>query len=347
VQPSQFYSVWRSLAVCSAIALACVSCNKSNDDAVKAPAPAAGGSSAHVVKASDPSSLKLAFVTNNASEFWKIAAAGVHKYEKEADVQVDIKMPPNGKTEEQTAILENLTSQNYNGIAISVLAPNDEVANLNRVAGQTNLICFDSDCPKSNRLLYIGTNNVQAGRTLGAQIVQLLPGGGKMAVFVGTLAADNAAQRLQGIEEAIAGHNIEIVAKKEDGTDQGKARSNAEDVINGYSDINLLCGLYDYNGPAIAAAIDASGKKGKIHAAVFDEQLGTLDGIRHGLIDCTCVQKPFQFGYLASKWLHDLAVQGDAIQLPAGNSIDTGVDIINAASVEDFARKLAEMKAAG
>ena len=55
--------------------------------------------------------LKLAFVTNNASDFWKIAAAGVHKYEQEAKIQVDIKMPPSGKTEEQNQILENLASQ--------------------------------------------------------------------------------------------------------------------------------------------------------------------------------------------------------------------------------------------
>src|ERR1043166_4301014 len=67
--------------------------------------------------------LKLAFVTNNASDFWKIAAAGVHKYEKEAGVQVDIKMPPNGTAEEQTQIIENLVSQGYDGIAVSVKAP--------------------------------------------------------------------------------------------------------------------------------------------------------------------------------------------------------------------------------
>src|SRR5262245_56460706 len=84
-----------------------------------APAPAAGG--AKIVKASDPSALKLAFVTNNVSDFWKIAAAGVHKYEKEANVQVDIKMPPSAKTEEQNGYLENLVSQGYNGIAISVI----------------------------------------------------------------------------------------------------------------------------------------------------------------------------------------------------------------------------------
>src|SRR5436305_14975359 len=80
------------------------------------------------------SSVKLAFVTNNASEFWKIAAAGVHKYEKESGVQVDTKMPPNGKLEEQNQILENLVSQGYNGIAVTATAHNDQVAEINNAA---------------------------------------------------------------------------------------------------------------------------------------------------------------------------------------------------------------------
>jgi ribose transport system substrate-binding protein len=291
------------------------------------------------------SSLKLAFVTNNASEFWKIAAAGVHRYEKEAGVQVDLKMPPNGKVEEQNQIIESLVSQGYNGIAVSVIAPADQVQNINRAAKKTNVITFDSDSADSNRILYIGTNNIEAGRTLGAEIVKLLPSGGKMAVFVGTLAADNAAQRLKGIEEAIKGHNIEIVAKKEDATDRAKARANVEDVLNAYPDINLVCGLWSYNGPAIAAAVDASGKKGKVLCAVFDEEQGTLDGIKSGVVQCTCVQKPFMFGYLSSKWLHDLATQGDAIKLPENRVIDTGVDIINKDSVDQFQKNLEAMKA--
>src|SRR5581483_9351954 len=98
----------------------------------------ANASNIKIVKASDPDDLKLAFVTNNASEFWKIAAAGVHKYEKEAHVQVDIKMPSNGKVEEQNGIIENLVSQGYNGIAVSAIAPNDQVRNINDAAKHTN-----------------------------------------------------------------------------------------------------------------------------------------------------------------------------------------------------------------
>ncbi len=290
--------------------------------------------------------VKLAFVTNNASEFWKIAAAGVHKYEAEAKVQVDVKMPPNGTTEEQNQILENLASQGYDGIAVSAIAPNDQVPVLNRVAATTKLITFDSDAPKSNRLLYIGTNNYEAGKVLGGEIVKILPSGGKMAVFVGTLSADNAVQRLKGIQEAIAGHNIEIVDKREDNTDRAKARSNVEDIINAHSDLNLVAGLWSYNGPAIAAAVEALGKKGKILAAVFDEEEGTLNAIANDTIQVTVVQKPFQFGYLASKWMLDLATQGEAAKasLPPTGFVDTGVSVINKANVVAFRQQLAELK---
>jgi ribose transport system substrate-binding protein len=290
--------------------------------------------------------VKLAFVTNNASEFWKIAAAGVHKYEQEGKVQVDVKMPPNGTTEEQNQILENLASQGYDGIAVSVIAPNDQVPVLNKVAAKTKLITFDSDAPKSNRLLYIGTNNYEAGKVLGGEIVKLLPGGGKMAVFVGTFSADNAIQRLKGIQDAIAGHHIEIVDKREDNTDRAKARSNVEDIINAHSDLNLVAGLWSYNGPAIAAAIEALGKKGKIMAAAFDEEDGTLNAIANGTIQVTVVQKPFQFGYLSSRWTQELATKGDVAKaaLPPNGVIDTGVEVISKANVERFKQQLAEMK---
>jgi ribose transport system substrate-binding protein len=237
-------------------------------------------------------SVKLAFVTNNTSEFWKIAANGVKKYELEGKVQVDIKMPPNGKTEEQNQILENLVSQGYDAIAVSVIAPKDQVQVLNRTAEKTRLITFDSDAAESKRLLYVGTINYEAGKKLGERIVQLLPGGGKMAVFVGFFSADNADQRLKGISDAIAGHGIEIVEKREDQTDRAKARSNVEDILNARPDVNLVCGLWSYNGPAIAAALEGTGKRSKVLAAVFDEEDGTLKGIKDGTISATVVQHP-------------------------------------------------------
>ena len=288
--------------------------------------------------------LKLAFVTNNASDFWKIAAAGVKKYEGEAGIKVDVRMPPTGTVAEQNGILEDLTTQGYNGVAVSVIAPEDQVQEINRAAAKMNVITHDSDAPKSNRLAYIGTNNFEAGRMLGKEIVKLLPSGGKIAVFVGTFAADNARERLRGIEEEIKGKNITIVAKKEDNKDPAKAQDNPNDVIVAYPDVNLLVGLWSYNGPAIASAIDASKKKGKsILAAVFDEEDGTLDAIEKGTIQVTVVQKPFQFGYLSSKLLHELATKGESA-MPANELVDTGVQVIQASNVKEFRDNLKAMK---
>jgi ribose transport system substrate-binding protein len=250
-------------------------------------------------------------------------------------------MPPHGTVQEQNDILDDLVIHGYDGIAISAVAPNDQVSKINIAAKTANVICFDADCPGSNRLFYIGTDNFEAGKVMGGQIVGLLPHGGKIAVFVGWFSAENAKQRLNGLLAAINGHNIEIVEKREDGTDRVKARANVDAVIGAHDDLDMLCGLWSYNGPAIAAAIEASGKQGKLIAVVFDEAQGTLDGIKSGVINCTVVQKPFQFGYLSSRWLHELAMKGPAAELPEDGNLDTGVRLIDATSVDAFE---AEMK---
>src|SRR5437764_15315736 len=55
--------------------------------------------------------LKLAFVTNNASDYWTIARKGVEKADAElADVTVDFKMPGEGSAAEQKRIIDDLIS---------------------------------------------------------------------------------------------------------------------------------------------------------------------------------------------------------------------------------------------
>ena len=333
---------WQA-ATAVAIAASTFSCDKGHGGSATAgDAPAAAVT---IRKAPDPNGLKLAFVPNNASEYWKICHGGIHKFEKESGVQVDFKTPTNGKTEEQNVILENLVSQGYDGIAISACAPTDQVSNIDAAAKKTNVICADSDSPKSHRIEYVGTENYTAGQALGQDIVKLLPQGGKMAVFVGTFSADNAAQRLQGIQDAIKGHDVTIVAKKEDGTDKAKARSNVEDVINANPDLNLVCGLWSYNGPAIAAAIDSSGKKGKVLAAVFDQEQGTLDGVKAGTITCAVVQDPFAFGYEAAKQLRDMAIQGPAFKVPADGKILFPVKTVDSTNIDAYVKEMAAQKA--
>jgi ribose transport system substrate-binding protein len=328
-----------ALALLAALATSCTPNPSSPQEAGEA--TDARANRVHMAAPGAP--IQLAFVVNVPSEFWKIAEKGLEKARREHGIHIDMKQPPTGKVEEQKKILEDLVTQGYHGIAVSIISAEDEVRDINRAATRTNVITHDSDAPKSDRLAYIGTNNYEAGRRLGEEIVKLLPQGGKMAVFVGTLAADNARERLRGVEDVVVPKGIAIVAKKEDNKDRTKARTNAEDVISAYPDVNLLCGLWSYNGPAILAAVKAASKVGQLQIVGFDEEEETLAGIAEGAIACTCVQKPFEFGYRSAVLLHELATRG-AEALPEDPIIDTGVEIIDSSNITDFRAQLAELK---
>lgn len=323
------------------LTLAMTACG--GDQPAATAAPAVGVSEAKVHQVPAGTALKFAFITNNSSEFWKIAQKGVEKANAELGISMDIKMPETGKPEQQKKIIEDLISQGYHGIAISLISPADQTRDIDKATAKLNVITHDSDGPQSKRLAYIGTNNYEAGKVLGNELKKLLPNGGKVAAFVGTLAADNASQRLKGVKDALAGSKVEVVVTKEDNKDMTKARTNVEDVINSSPDITGFIGLWSYNTPSIVAAVKASGKSDKLIVAGFDEEEGTLQGIEDGVVKATVVQKPFEFGYRSGVLLHALATKG-ASALPASPIIDTGVEVVTKDNIAGFKARLAELK---
>ena len=182
---------------------------------------------------------------------------------------------------------------------------------LDKIAEKSNLITFDSDAPKSKRLLYIGTNNYQAGKVAGRQIVKLLPQGRKDR----GLRRDLLGRQRRAAPEGHRGRDRRapastIVDKREDNTDRAKARSNVEDIVNAHHDLAMVVGLYNYNGPAIAAALDGPGQEGQgAGGRVRRGRRHAGRDRRTASIQVTVVQKPFMFGYLASKWMHELATK--------------------------------------
>lgn len=287
--------------------------------------------------------LKLAFICNNASNFWLIAQKGIQQAEKELGVKVNFYQPPSPATPaKQNEYLEGLISQGFHGVAISPLQPAGQTPDLNAAAARLNLVTQDSDAPQSKRLAYVGTNNFEAGRALGKEIKRLLPEGGKIAVFVGTFSADNAAQRFKGIEEELKGTKIEVATKKEDNEDRNRAMVNVEDVLNSQPEIKLLAGLWAYNAPKIAAGLKA--RKGtKVIGVGFDEDDETLKAIEEGVLVSTVVQKPYLFGYESIKLLHALTTKGESA-LPKDGVIDTGIEVVTKSNVVEFKKKLDAMR---
>lgn len=315
---------------------------------------------------------KVAFITNNASEFWSIARAGFNKAVKEFDVEGEFRVPAQGTAAEQKAFLEDLVTAGFDGIAISPVDPANQTPDLNEVAKQTILICHDSDAPDSKRTMYVGTNNYTAGRQAGKMIREvlkpLIDSGeataekpAEVVLFVGSLSAQNAVDRKQGIEDELAGKpapgsksteglvaspEIKIVATRTDNTDRARAKSNVQDVLISRAGVDCVVGLWSYNGPAIADVLKETDSIGKVKSVCFDEEPGTLQGVRDGAIYATIVQKPYEFGYQSVRVLAALA-RGDKSVIPENKILDTGVLIIKKDNVDEFEANLKRLIAGG
>jgi ribose transport system substrate-binding protein len=286
--------------------------------------------------------LKLAFVSNNAANFWTIARSGCDDAAKElGDVEVDFRIPATGSAAEQQQILDDLVARGEDGIAVSPIDPKNQIDFLNKIAAQTLLICCDSDAADSKRVAYIGTDNEAAGEQAGGLIKEVLPDGGKIMLFVGFLDAQNAKDRIAGIKKALEGSKIEIVDIRTDDADHVRAQKNAEDALVKNPDLNALVGLYDYNGPAILNAVRGAGRTGAVKIVCFDEDADTLAGVASGDIYGTVVQQPYEFGKQAitrmDKYLH-----GDKTQL-AGGKMYIPTQAIKKDNVADFQAQLKKL----
>ena len=283
---------------------------------------------------------KLAFVTNNASDFWIIARKGTEKAVKDIpNIEVEFRIPSDGTAAEQQRVVDDLLAKGIQGIAISPVDPANQTPMLNRAASQTLVVTQDSDAPNSNRVCYIGTDNVEAGRQAGQLVKEALPNGGKIMVFVGVLDAANAQQRYQGLKEALAGSNVSIIDVRTDNTDRVRAKSNASDTLVNFPDIVGMVGLWSYNGPAILSAVREANKTDKVKIIAFDEEDETLAGIKNGEIFATVVQQPYEFGYRSMELMSKI-LAGDKSGIPASKQIFVPTIAVKKDNVEQFTREL-------
>jgi ribose transport system substrate-binding protein len=286
---------------------------------------------------------KLAFITNNTTDFWTIARRGVEKADAELpDVTVEFRLG-DGTAAGQKRIVDDLLAVGVDGIAISPVDPANQIAMLNDVAQRAIVFTQDSDAPDSKRECYVGTDNVAAGRQAGELIKEALPAGGKIALFVGKLDARNAQDRLQGIKDTIAGTKIEILDIRTDDTDEVRAKANVSEMLVAHPDVAGLVGLWSYNGPAIISAVKDAGKVGAVKIIAFDEDDETLTGVKSGAIIGTVVQQPYEFGYQAITLLAK-AVKGDRSGIPASHQLFIPTQVIRQNNVDDFRSKLVALR---
>lgn len=297
----------------------------------------------------------FAFAVNNASTFWMQGLAGTLQAEKDFGVKVEFYMTPNASIEGQKSFIESMVAKGAKGFGLSIIDPEGSTPFLNEVARKVPVVLTDSDAPKSARVAYVGPSNYKAGRICGQKIREQIPGGGKLAIFVGRMDSQNAIERRQGIIDELSGKpmadyypgvmtpntpNLKIgkwtiLDTKTDMADESRAKANVEDVLAKNKDVALMTGLWSYNTPAILSALKDAGKLGKIKIVAFDDDDVTLQAVKDGYAAGSIVQDPYQFGYRCIELLNKLHLKQDA-GIPANKMVDVPVKWVTRDGVDEL-----------
>ena len=293
---------------------------------------------------------KVAYVTNGVDPFWDIAAKGAQDAAKEFNVDLQVVMPADAGDQKQK--IEDLLVRGVDGIAISPIDAANQTPSINQWASKTRIITQDSDAPQSNRLLYIGVDNYEAGRLCGQLVKEAVPQGGKVAIFVGRLEQDNARLRRQGVidelmdrskdpsrndppGDQVKGEKYTIIGTWTDQFDRSRAKGNVEDVMSANPDLAAVVGLFAYNPPLCLQALRNGNKLGKIAVIGFDEQPDTLQAIKDGTCHGTVVQNPYMYGRESVRVLAAL-IKGDNSVIPANKYMDVPPRQIRTDNVDAF-----------
>lgn len=297
---------------------------------------------------SPPGGAKFAFLANNLSPFWTAAQIGVGRASSELGVPITFQAPTaSDLLSQQLSMLETFVNDGYTGVTFSAIDREAPASIIERAVEQgTIMLNMDSDATGSDRAMYIGMSDYDAGRAAAEAALEII-GEGKVVGLVGFATAQNAQDRIAGVNDVFEGTNMELVEVLIDDIKPEVALSNAQTSIQKYGDeLAGFITFYSYDGPAACQAVKQAGKVGEIKIIAFDAEPETQACMEEGVVQAMIGQRVYFYGYLSGYVMHAMSILGveetmsildpylDELGDEGKIRLNTGVDVIKADSLD-------------
>jgi ribose transport system substrate-binding protein len=282
---------------------------------------------------------RYVFVSTNINlPYWREAEAGFLDAAKMMGVKAELIGPTTYDPDAEVGMFRKVVDQQPAGICVSAARPEVFQAEIDKaVLLGIPVICVDADVPNSKRALYIGTDNVKAGRESLKRMAALLSGRGNV-VAITIPGQHNLDDRVAGVADALKNFPALKLTKILD--DKGDARNAFDQVsqlIQKKEKVDGIICLEATGGSGAADALHRFSMEGKLAMVAFDNDPETLDWIDRGAITATITQKPYVMSYYGLKFLDDLhhnAVHQfkdwrTALASPLPTFVDTGTVVVD------------------
>jgi len=285
--------------------------------------------------------------TNVDLPYWQTANDGLQRAAEEYGVTAEMDGPSTFDPQAEVQAFRAAVGKKPAGILVSVADANLMTPEIDSaISAGVPVITIDSDAPGSHRLYFIGTNNLQAGRTGGERVAHQLGGKGNV-VFFSMPGQPNLEERLKGYKDAFSKYpGINIVEIFDMKGDSGTAMDKAQEYLarTGKDKINGFVCLEASAGKDVAEAFRRGDATGRVLMAM-DIDKATLDLVKQGVIDATISQKPYTMALYGLKALDDVhhypvKEMGANYSLdpfsPFPAFVDTGVSLVDKTNVESI-----------
>jgi ribose transport system substrate-binding protein len=254
---------------------------------------------------------KYAFLTNAVATFWTAAQTGASRASAEINIPIAYQMPTAAdQLSQQLSMLETFINDKYNAITFSAIDRDAAKPIIAKAIAQgIPVINTDSDATGSERLLYIGMSDYDAGKAAGEAAKEII-GKGKVVGLVGYATAQNAQDRIQGVKDVFEGTDLELVEVMLDNIKSEVALSNAQTAMQKYPDLAGFITFYSYDGPAACQAVKQANQTGKIKIVAFDAEPPTQQCTADGVVQAMIGQRVYFYGYLAGWVMYALDCLG-------------------------------------
>ena len=220
----------------------------------------------------------------------------------------------------QIANIHTLISQRVDAILVvsgDPTAPLDAIADAKKAGIPVFAVNAQLD-DAAQVVTYIGASDYDYGKAQGELLLKALPDGGKVAVILGLLGGVPQVQRLDGLEDAIAGHpEIQVVAKPSDDFDNQKDLAVVQDLLSKYPEGSLDAVVAQ--GPQVYVGADYAKKQGRDDVLFIAGDYPTQieDAIKAGSVYGTVDQSPVTQGERAAEFAHAwLTGEKDKVERP-------------------------------
>lgn len=256
----------------------------------------------------EPIKPKIVLISHiKTNPYWGYIREGAERAAKERGAIIEFLGPTTASTEEGLKLFEMATSAKVSGIITYVQEEGKYKKKINSAMQKgIPVVTIDSDEEDSNRIAYVGTDNVLAGQVAGEEMIKQIGKDGNVAIVIGGKDVKNQKERVDGFTNyLISNSNLKVVDQDSSDAMLLEAEIITRKILNRNDKVNALFCTSALDGIGAAKAIQELNDKGKIKIVCFDNLEETLNNIKNGLVAATVVQKSDEMGYKAVNVIMD------------------------------------------